>query len=368
MTQDPSSNKTASSALKRVEEMLKDFLTRKVLKGRLVSLLSGGRVFALSVVAVGGLFFAGYGHYTDPGPLQTERVVIIPHGATGHVISTLQKAGVLAPGSISALFFRTALLLTGTEGGIHAAELKFPAQVSMAHSLEILRHARPVSHSLTVAEGLTAAQIKTLLMQASALQGEPGEMKEGYIAPETYFYTWGMERQKLLQRMEELMLATLEDVWSQRDQEALQGVIDTPEQLLILASLIERETSVAEERPEVARVFINRLRQGMRLQTDPTVIYALSSGEGVLEGGLTHEDMKVDSPYNTYLQTGLPPGPICSPGVASLEAAAHPAEGDSLYFVATGHGGHAFAHTLSEQTAHVKAYKKAKEASSSGEE
>ena len=323
-------------------------------------LVTKGRVFALLVAAAGGTLFAGYGHYTDPGPLQTERVIVIPHGGTDRVIAVLQDNGVLARGSVSSLFFKMAMFTTRSQGSIHAAELKFPERVSMAHSLEILRHGRPVTHSLTIAEGLTARRIRTLLMQAPALQGDVSSIQEGQVAPQTFFYVWGMERQTLLQHMTELMTNIVRDVWSRRDQSALDGIITTPEQLLILASLIERETSLPEERPQVARVFLNRLKQGMKLQTDPTVIYALSDGEGTLPRSLTHEDLQFDSPYNSYQHTGLPPGPICSPGRDSLEAAAHPAEGDALYFVATGHGGHNFARTLSEQTNNIRAYRKAR--------
>lgn len=323
-------------------------------------LVTKGRVFSLVLVAAGGLLFAGYGHYTDPGPLQAERAVVIPHGGVDRVVTVLQDNGVLARGSVSALFFKAALFVTRSQGSIHAAELKFPERVSLAHSLEILRHGHPVAHSLTIAEGLTASRIKTLVMQAPALQGDVSPIEEGQVAPQTFFYVWGMERQQLLKHMTDLMTNIVQDVWSKRDQAALQDVITTPEQLLILASLVERETSLPEERPQIARVFLNRLRQGMRLQTDPTVIYALSNGEGVLPRALTHEDLQFDSPYNSYQHTGLPPGPICSPGRDALEAAAHPAEGDALYFVATGHGGHNFARTLSEQTNNVRVYRRIK--------
>lgn len=323
-------------------------------------LVTKGRVFALLIVAAGGTLFAGYGHYTDPGPLQTERVVVIPRGGVDRVITVLQDSGVLSRGIVSSLFFKAAMLATRSQGSIHAAELKFPERVSMAHSLDILRHGRPVTHSLTIAEGLTARRIKTLLTQAPALQGETPPIPEGSVAPQTFFYVWGMERSALLQHMTGLMKDTVQDVWARRDQSALEGVVTTPEQLLVLASLIERETSLPEERPQVARVFLNRLKQRMKLQTDPTVIYALSDGEGVLSRSLTHEDLQFDSPYNSYQHLGLPPGPICSPGRDSLEAAAHPAEGDALYFVATGHGGHRFAHTLSEQTENIRAYRRVK--------
>ncbi|MUG04707.1 endolytic transglycosylase MltG [Bombella sp. ESL0378] len=323
-------------------------------------LITKGRVLALLLAGAGGTVFAGYGHYTDPGPLQAERVVIIPHGGTDRVVHVLQENGVLARGSVSSLFFKLALFLTKSQGPLHAAELKFPDRVSIAHSLAILRHGQPVSHSLTIAEGLTARRIQALLMQAPALQGTIGEIQEGRVAPQTFFYVWGMERQTLLTHMETLMNTLLKEVWAGRDQEALVGIITTPEQLLILASIVERETSLPEERPQIARVFLNRLKQGMKLQTDPTVIYAVSNGEGLLTRPLTKDDLQFDSPYNSYQHEGLPPGPICSPGKSALEAVAHPAEGDALYFVATGHGGHHFSHTLAEHIEHVRTYRRTK--------
>ncbi|MCX5615790.1 endolytic transglycosylase MltG [Bombella sp. TMW 2.2559] len=352
MTQKPASEISQNGGLSQGKE---EGRARKRFR-----LITKGRVFALLTVTVGGMFFAGYGHYTDPGPLQAERVIVIPRGGMDRVIAVLQDNGVLARGSVSSLFFKAAIFATRSQGSIHAAELKFPERVSMAHSLDILRHGHSVTHSLTIAEGLTAHRIKTLLMQAPALQGEVPAILEGTVAPQTFFYVWGMERQTLLQHMTELMSNILQDVWSRRDKAALEGVVTTPEQLLILASLIERETSLPKERPQVARVFLNRLKLGMKLQTDPTVIYALSGGEGTLPRPLTHGDLQFDNPYNSYLHSGLPPGPICSPGRDSLEAAAHPAAGDALYFVATGHGGHNFARTLAEQTNHVRAYRRVK--------
>lgn len=316
-----------------------------------------GRVLALMLVAAGGSLFAGYGHYTDPGPLQGERVVVIPRGGADRVVHVLQENGILAPGLVSSLFFKLALFSTKSQGPIHAAELKFPDRVSIAHSLVILRHGQPVPHSLTIAEGLTARRIHALLIQAPVLQGTVEEIREGEVAPQTFFYVWGTERQTLLTHMKKLMNTQLKEVWENRDQSALQGVITTPEQLLILASLIERETALPEERAQIARVFINRLKRGMKLQTDPTVIYAVSQGEGILPRALTKADLQFDSPYNSYLYVGLPPGPICSPGRDALEAAAHPAEGDALYFVATGHGGHNFSHSLAEHIEHVHSYR-----------
>ncbi|MBS1061568.1 endolytic transglycosylase MltG [Gluconobacter wancherniae] len=327
-----------------------------------LALLKGGRAFfLLPLIALAGVA-AGYGHYTDPGPLPKSEIFVIPHGNAARVTNALQEDGILSQTWSSGVFFRMAAYLTHRQGQIHAAELAFPAHVSMAHLLDILRHAQPVSHSLTVPEGLTAKRIAVIFQKAPVLHGDTPDLPEGSVFPQTISYVWGTTRASLVGRLQDLMKSHLQAVWDGRDQEALDGLINSPEELLTLASLIERETSVASERPQVARVFLNRLGLGMRLQTDPSVIYGLSNGLGTLDQPLTHDDLLVAGPYNTYLQSGLPPGPICSPGLSSLEAAAHPAAGKMLYFVATGHGGHNFAETLGEQNQNVRSYREVRSA------
>lgn len=317
-------------------------------------------LFPLFLVAVLG---AGYGHYIDPGPGLEKRDIVVPHGGARKIACFLQKEGFLAKGRFSRLFFYFSVLLTSREGELHAAEFTFPAHASIAHILSILRYGMPVAHHITIAEGLTAKRITSLLLDARILQGDVPDFPEGGFFPGTFSYTWGMKRAVLVQKAENLMNEKLHEVWEGRDRKALEDVITTPRQLLILASLIERESSLSEERPLIARVFINRLRKGMRLQTDPTVIYALSEGQGRLDGPLTHNGLSVESPYNTYRIFGLPPGPICSPGLEALRAAAHPADGIMLYFVASGHGGHRFAGNLDEQNANIRAYRAVKAAS-----
>ncbi|EHH69444.1 endolytic transglycosylase MltG [Gluconobacter morbifer] len=300
---------------------------------------------------------AGYGHYTDPGPLPKTQVFVIPHGNNARVTKALQDDGILSPTWASGAFFRLAAFLTHRDGQIHAAEFEFPDRVSVAHVLEILRHGHPVSHQVTIPEGLTALKIRDILRRAPALTGDVPEFAEGSVYPQTLSYVWGMNRQGLVSRLQKMMQTHLDTVWNGRDVEALDGLIQSPQELLVLASLIERESAMESERPMVARVFLNRLRLGMRLQTDPSVIYGLSNGLGTLDAPLSHEDLQTPGPYNTYLQAGLPPGPICSPGLSALTAAAHPAEGKMLYFVATGNGGHSFAETLSDQDRNIRAYR-----------
>lgn len=320
------------------------------------------RALVLSVVVCMACVIAGYGHYRDPGPLPEKTIVVIPQGGIVRVAQTLQQHTVLASGWSSALFFRAAAFLSVKDGDIHAAEFEFPARASIAHVLLILRHGRPVTHSLTIPEGLTAYHIRDVLQKAVSLQGEVPDIAEGSVFPQTFFYRWGEQRSSLLKKMQDLMTRHLTHVWEKRDVSSLEGSIETPQNLLILASLVERETALPEERPRVARVFLNRLKKHMRLQTDPTVIYALSEGKGSLDRRLSHEDLGSDSPYNTYKNAGLPPGPICSPSLQSLEAVAHPSSGDDLYFVATGQGGHAFSRSFSEHTQHVRTYRKSRSA------
>ncbi|WP_370664301.1 endolytic transglycosylase MltG [Neokomagataea thailandica] len=297
---------------------------------------------------------AGYGHYTDPGPSPEPHVVVVPHGGIGQVSVALQDAGVLSPTWSSRVFFRVAALVTRSDGSVHAAEFSFPARVSVAHILQILRHGHPVEHMLTIPEGLTVKRMEVLLQQAGFLQGETPPLSEGQLFPETLALPFGTPRAVVVARLSHLMDERLQHVWVGRDAASLDGVIRSPQELRILASLIERETAEPAERPMVARVFLNRLQLGMRLQTDPSVIYGVSDGMGVLNHPLEHDDLLMDGPYNTYMHAGLPPGPICSPSLSSLEAAAHPAVSNALYFVANGHGGHRFADTLDEHNRNVQ--------------
>lgn len=270
----------------------------------------------------------------------------MPRAPTARLGETLAAAGIVA----HPLAFRLAARATESEGPLHAAEFAFPARASLRQVLTILRTARPVQHRLTLPEGLTAAQIATLFAHADALSGDEVVPAEGAVLPETYSFERDTPRAAVLARAEAAMGQTLRQIWEERDP-ALP--LASPRELLILASIIERETSRPEERAHMAGVFLNRLRQGMKLQSDPTVIYAASGGAGTLDRPLSRADLDRDNPYNTYRVAGLPPGPICAPGAATLRATAHPTPTDDLYFVADGHGGHAFARTLDEHNRNV---------------
>ncbi|WP_428376385.1 endolytic transglycosylase MltG [Lichenicoccus sp.] len=297
----------------------------------------------LSILLAGAAGLGGLWLYGRPGPLAGDQAIVIPHGGLASAGAALQRHGALPDGPASLLGFRLAGRLTRDQGPVHAAELAFPAHASVRDLLLVLRTSRPVQHELTVPEGLTAAQIAVLVAGAAALAGPAPVPAEGSIMPDTYAYELAMPRRELVGRMQAAMRRRLAQVWAGRD---AQPELPTPDDLLILASVVERETAKAAERPLVARVFLNRLHQGMRLQSDPTVIYGASGGLGVLARPLSRADLAQPNPYNSYLLPGLPPGPICAPGLASLQATAHPAAGDALYFVADGTGGHAFAADL----------------------
>lgn len=271
----------------------------------------------------------------QPGPLAQARAIVVPHGGTVQLAEALASDGVID----KPLLFRGAAWLTRAEGPLHAAEFAFPARASIRQVLAILRAARPVQHHLTIAEGLTAQQILAVLSRAEAMTGDVRTIEEGSVLPQTYDYEFGADRTSLVARARTAMDKDLATAWADR---APDLVLSSPRDALILASIVERETSKPEERPHVAAVYLNRLRQGMKLQADPTVVYLASNGAGVLDHHLTRAELARDDPFNTYRNVGLPPAPICSPGLDSLHAVLHPAASDDLFFVADGSGGHAF--------------------------
>lgn len=214
-----------------------------------------------------------------------------------------------------------------------------------------LRAGADTRYRVALAEGATSWQVVEALKTVDFLTGELAEVPpEGRLAPESYEVRAGTGRLELIERMLELQEERLAEVWRNR----VDGLpIDAPEEALILASLIEKETGVPSERRTVASVFVNRLERGMRLQTDPTVIYGITLGQGTLGRGLRRSELDRETPYNTYVNAGLPPTPIANPGLASLRAAVDPEDTDFIYFVADGTGGHAFAETLAEHNANV---------------
>jgi UPF0755 protein len=311
--------------------------------GRTLRVLGGALL--LLVVAAGAAAWFGWRTWTAPGPLAAPAQIVVPRGGTEAVGAALLRHGVVADSRA----FAVASLLTRGEGRVRAGEFAFPAGASLREVLDILRHARPVQRRLTIPEGLAARQIAALFEAAEGLIGEMPAVSEGALLPDTYLYQYGEARAPIVRRAEAAMQAALEEAWRER---APGLPLASPREALVLASIVEEETGLPEERPRVAAVYINRLRRGMPLQSDPTVAYAASDGAG-LDRPLTRADLDRDTPFNTYRNRGLPPAPIASPGREALRAATRPAQMDDLYFVADGTGGHAFARTLEEHNRNV---------------
>lgn len=302
-------------------------------------------VLLLAASAAGAGFYA-FKQFEAPGPLAADSAIVVPHGGLEQVGAALEREHVVAHG----WQFRVAAFLTRQQGPIHAAELEFPAAASLRQTLDVLRTGKPIQHHLTIPEGLTAAQVALLVDSAPALDGETPLVPEGSILPQTYAYERGYTRAALLERAARAMQRVVDQDWSTR---APDLPLASPNDLVILASIVERETAKPDERPLVAAVFLNRLRLGMKLQSDPTVIYGVTGGLGTLDHGLTRAELDEDSPYNTYRIAGLPPGPICMPGPSSLKAVTQPAPSDALFFVADGTGGHVFARTEADHLRNV---------------
>ncbi|MBB96455.1 MAG: branched-chain alpha-keto acid dehydrogenase subunit E2 [Rhodobacteraceae bacterium] len=237
------------------------------------------------------------------------------------------------------------------EGGFVVAAEFDPTEGSLPQEYSAARAESDTRYRMVVAEGTTSWQVVEGLKAMDMLDGTVAEVPaEGMLAPDSYEVVNGGERQALLDEMEAVQVLRVGAAWEARDPDI---PVESPEELLILASIIEKETGVPDERGQVASVFVNRLERGMRLQTDPTVIYGITQGEGVLGRGLRQSELRRSTPWNTYVIIGLPPTPIANPGMASLEAAASPEATDYLFFVADGTGGHAFATTLDEHNSNV---------------
>ncbi len=312
----------------------------------------------LSISIAGGSYWLNQ-EFTKPGPLEQARIVSVPRGENiGGVSGILAEQDVIS----SAIIFEAMARFIGKAESIKAGEYQFRAGASMRQVLSQLTEGKTYARTITIREGLTNYEILNLLATKEDIaQIEISLLPEGRYLPETYSYALGDTNADILSRMANALNIALEEAWKNR----ADGLpIDTREEALTLASIIEKETSVAEERRTVAGVFINRLRMKMPLQTDPTVIYALTDGKpenkgkGPLGRRLLRADLQFDSPYNTYKYPGLPPGPIANPGKAAIEAALNPEEHNYLYFVADGTGGHLFATTLDEHNANVAKWRK----------
>jgi UPF0755 protein len=289
--------------------------------------------------------------WVRPGPLSAPAVVLIaPKTSTHDIAATLQGAGVVT----SALLYEAEIRLRSQAAKVKAGEYAIPAYASMADVTAILVAGKSIQHKITIAEGLTSDMAYKLVVANPVLVGDAGpEPAEGLLMPETYLFTRGTTRRELIARMEKAETRFLASQWAARKD----GLpFASPEQAVILASIVEKETALPEERRHVAAVFLNRLKAGMKLQSDPTIIYGISKGYP-LGRPILESEIEGATPYNTYVIQGLPPTPICNPGKGSLAAVLNPEESDDLYFVANGKGGHVFAATEAEHQRNVAAWR-----------
>lgn len=291
------------------------------------------------------------GWIAEGGPLLNVTNVVVPKGASLKTVAEeLSRAGVID----KPWLFRIMARINGLAKHLKAGEYQFMPGISLQAAMDKIARGEVFFRRITIPEGLTSGQIMYLIANYPDLEGEIDlDVKEGELLPETYSFELGASRNSIILQARAAMQKALKEVWASRDSSL---PLKDVNELLTLASIIEKETGVPEERPLVASVFLNRLKKGMRLQTDPTVIYAITEGETSFGRSLKRADLKIDSPYNTYLNYGLPPGPICNPGREALMAAARPQQSDYLYFVADGKGGHRFARSLNEHNRNVKAW------------
>jgi UPF0755 protein len=303
-------------------------------------------VFLLTIGAGVG-FMIGKQRFEMPGPLARDKIVNIPRGGVRDTAELLVREGVID----RPLLFVAGALLLKMRHELKYGEYQFSKNASLRDVVDTLIEGKVVQHAFTVPEGLTSDQVVQRLLDNTVLVGNIREIpREGTLLPETYLFTRGATREQIIQRMQQAQRRVLGEIWERRMPDL---PIKTPEQLVVLASIIEKETGRPEERTRVAAVFVNRLQKKMKLQSDPTIIYGLVGGKGSLGRPIMKSEIDQPTPYNTYVIDGLPPGPIANPGRASLEAAANPARTKELYFVADGNGGHAFADTYDQHQRNV---------------
>jgi UPF0755 protein len=314
-----------------------------------LSSLSGLLSFALIGALTGFALFAwAMIEARKPGPLAADKIVVIAREDDGGPIGDqLEREGVID----SAIWFAAMTLVDGSRSALKRGEYAFKAGVSLRQvEAQLVAH-KVVQHKLTIVEGLTSDQVVQRLRDDDVLIGDIKEPpREGSLFPDTYFFERGDTRQAELTRMAKAQAKAVDEIWAKR---ASDLPIKSPGELITLASMVEKETGKADERARVAGVFINRLRRHMKLESDPTIVYGLVFGKGTLGHPISRAELEEATPYNTYIISGLPPGPICNPGRAALEAVANPSTTKDVYFVADGTGGHAFAETLDQHLKNV---------------
>jgi UPF0755 protein len=306
-------------------------------------------IVLLLLIGTGAAYYYGRQVLESPGPLKEDKVVNIPARAGKRDIAdVLQREGVI---NVNPWLFIGGVLAMKASSDLKPGEYSFQKGASLRDVIATIVEGKVVQHSVTIAEGLTSEQIVAKLSDNDLFSGSVREIpREGTLLPETYKFPRGTTREQVIQRMQQAQKRVVAEIWERRSPDL---PIKTPEQLITLASIIEKETGKADERSRVAAVFVNRLKQKIKLQSDPTIIYGLVGGKGTLGRPIKRSEITQPSPYNTYMIDGLPPGPISNPGRASLEAAANPARTRDLYFVADGTGGHAFTETYGEHQKNV---------------
>src|SRR3954464_8302060 len=306
-------------------------------------------ILIILMIGAGGVYFYGRQMLETPGALQDDKVVNMPSRAGKRDIAdALTREGAL---SVNPWVFIGGVLALKASSDLKPGEYSFQKKASLRDVIATIVEGKVVQHSVTIPEGLTSEQIVGRLIDNDIFAGSVREMpREGTLLPETYKFPRGTTREQVIQRMQQTQKRVLAEIWERRNPDVL---VKSPEQLITLASIIEKETGRADERSRVAAVFTNRLRQRIKLQSDPTIIYGLVGGKGTLGRPIKRSEITQPSPYNTYVIEGLPPGPISNPGRASLEATANPARTRDLYFVADGTGGHAFTETYGEHQKNV---------------
>lgn len=308
--------------------------------------------FIFTLLLAVSLFAYSVYYFTAPGPLASEKNVMIESGTgfTG-IAAQLKAEGVVE----HPLLFKSMVALNGAAGQFKAGEYAFPARITPKQVMDMLVKGEVMVHSITIPEGWTVTQIVDLLSQDARLTGDiAANIPEGSLLPNTYHINRGDSRDSVVTRMREAMEEALAKAWAERA-DALP--LQNPQEALILASIVEKETGVDGERAHVASVFINRLNIGMKLQSDPTTIYGIEIVSGPMERALTRKDLQKPTPYNTYTIDRLPPTPIANPGLDAIKATLNPLKTKDFYFVATGTGGHHFARTLQEHNANVAKYR-----------
>ncbi|KWV61162.1 aminodeoxychorismate lyase [Bradyrhizobium macuxiense] len=312
----------------------------------------GNAIFTILIILMigaGATYYYGKQTLEAPGPLQEDKVVNIPARAGKRDIAdVLQREGVI---NVNPWIFIGSVFALKASSDLKPGEYAFLKNASLRDVIATIVEGKVVQHAITVPEGLTSEQIVARLSDNDIFTGSVREIpREGTLLPETYKFPRGTTRDQVIQRMQQAQKRVLAEIWERRNPDT---PLKSPDQLVTLASIVEKETGRADERSRVAAVFVNRLRQKMKLQSDPTIIYGLVGGKGTLGRPIKRSEITQPSPYNTYVIDGLPPGPIANPGRASLEATANPARTRDLFFVADGTGGHTFTETYDQHAKNV---------------